>query len=51
MNKIVYPNYNNCILNLINSILKYYKVSSDYNGLKCLESTFTNKFKNMEALT
>ena len=30
---MILPDYNNSILNLITSILKYYKVESKYNSL------------------
>ena len=34
MNKVMLPNYNRSILNLIVSILKYYNVDSKYSGLE-----------------
>ena len=36
-NEIVFPDYNHSILNLINSILKYYNVKTEYNGLPELD--------------
>ena len=48
MNKdIVFPDYNNCVLNLINSILKYYNVKTNYNGLMLLNPILEKKFKNI----
>ena len=46
-NKIILPNYNNCILNLINSILKYYKVNTKYNGLNKLDKILEKNYKNI----
>lgn len=48
MNKdIVFPDYNNCVLNLINSILKHYNVNTDYNGLTLLNPILNKNFKNI----
>ena len=46
-NKIVYPDYNNCVLNLITSILKYYKVQTEYEGLESLNILENNTYKNV----
>lgn len=43
MNNIVYPDYNHCILNLITSILKYYKVKTKHSSLKELDEKLNNK--------
>ncbi len=45
-NKIVYPNYNNSILNLITSILHYYEVESKYKDLDVLK-ILNKKYKNI----
>ena len=47
MEKIVYPDYNNSILNLITSILKYYKVDTKHSSLKILDNKLNNKYKNV----
>lgn len=44
---IVFPNYEHCILNTINSILKYYNVETRYNGLVELDELLKNKYKNI----
>lgn len=46
-NNIVLPDYENSILNLINSILKHYKVETKYNGLKELDDKLKNNYKNV----
>lgn len=46
-NKIVYPDYNNCVLNLIISILKYYNVQTEYEGLDSLDILENNIYKNI----
>lgn len=45
MNKIVLPDYENSILNLINSILKYYNVTTKYNGLSILDQKLEKNIK------
>ena len=47
MNKIVLPNYDNSILNLITSILKHYKVKTKYNGLTKIDGFLNNNYKNI----
>lgn len=44
---IIFPNYEHCILNTINSILKYYNVETQYNGLIELDEQLKNKYKNI----
>lgn len=46
-NKIVLPNYENSILNLINSILHYYHVETKYNGIDILDKRLEKKYKNI----
>ena len=46
-NKIVFPNYQNSILNLINSILHYYHVETKYNGIDILDQKLEKKYKNI----
>ena len=46
-NKIVYPDYNNCVLNLITSILRNYNVPTNHKSLSCLDSVLSHKFKNI----
>lgn len=47
MGKIVYPNYDHSILNLITSILKYYKVETNHKSLKKLDVILEKKYKNV----
>ena len=44
-NKIVLPNYENSILNLINSILHYYHVETKYNGIDILDKRLEKEYK------
>ena len=37
MQELIYPDYNNSILNLITSILKYYNVETKHDSLKILD--------------
>ena len=46
-NKIVLPDYENSILNLINSILHYYHVETKYNGIDILDKKLEKKYKNI----
>ncbi len=46
-NKIVLPNYENSILNLINSILHYYHVETKYNGIDILDKRLEKEYKNI----
>lgn len=41
------PNYEHSILNLINSILKYYNVQTKYNGLSILDKVLEKDYKNI----
>lgn len=45
--EIVLPNYKNSILNLINSILKYYNVETKHNGIDFLDEKLKNNYKNI----
>lgn len=45
--EIVLPDYNHCILNTINSILKYYNVKTDFNGLQVLDEKLKKDYKNV----
>jgi len=45
--KLIMPDYENSILNLINFILNYYKVDTKYKGLKQLESYLKKDYKNI----
>lgn len=49
-NKIVFPNYQNSILNLINSILHYYHVETKYKGLDILNKRLEKKYQNIVLL-
>ena len=45
--KIVKPNYENSILNLITSILKYYHVETPYKSLKKVDAVLQKNYKNI----
>lgn len=47
MKNIVLPDYNNSILNTINSILKNYNVKTKYQGLEILDKILEKKYKNI----
>ena len=47
MKQIILPNYNHSILNLITSILKYYKVETNHTSLELLDRQLQNKYKNV----
>jgi len=47
MSEIVYPDYKNCILNTITSILKYYKVETNHDSLNELDERLKTKYKNV----
>lgn len=46
-NEIIFPNYEHSILNLINTILKYYKVDTKYKALPQLEKILNKNYKNI----
>lgn len=46
-NKIVFPNYEHCILNTITSILKYYNVETNHASLESLDEKLKNKYRNI----
>ncbi len=45
--KIVFPDYENSILNLINSILHYYAIETKYKGIDVLEKRLDKKYQNV----
>lgn len=47
MNNIVLPNYDNCILNTISSILKNYNVETKHKGLEILDKILEKDYKNV----
>ena len=47
MSKIVYPNYENSILNTITSVLKYYNVESKHKSLNELDKMLEKRYKNI----
>ena len=47
MNETKLPDYNHSILNLITSILKYYKVKTNHPSLESLDKQLQNKYKNV----
>lgn len=47
MEKIKLPDYNHSILNLITSILKYYKVETKHTSLEKIDEQLQNKYRNI----
>lgn len=47
MKDIILPNYENCILNTITSILKYYNVKTEHKSLKELDEILQKKYRNI----
>jgi len=47
MNNIVFPDYNNSLLNLVNSILRNYNVKISYPSLPILDTILKKSFKNV----
>ena len=47
MQELRYPDYNNSILNLITSILKYYNVETKHDSLKVLDEKLEKKYRNI----
>lgn len=47
MGEIIYPDYNNCILNLITSVLKYYNVETNHTSLVDLDKILGKNYKNV----
>lgn len=47
MQELIYPDYNNSILNLITSILKYYNVETKHDSLKILDEKLEKKYRNI----
>lgn len=45
--ELIMPDYENSILNLINSILRHYEVETKYKGLKQLENYLQKNYKNI----
>ena len=45
--KIVKPDYNRCILSISSSIMKKYKVKSNYNTLPELDEILENNYRNI----
>lgn len=47
---MIQPDYNNSILNLITSILKYYNVKSKYNSLPEIDEMLNKDYNNVVLL-
>ena len=47
MREIKLPDYNHSILNLITSILRYYKVETNHTSLETLDQKLQKKYKNV----
>lgn len=48
--KIVFPDYNNCLTNVTNSILKYFNITTYHQTLKELDEFLTKDYKNIVLL-
>jgi len=48
--KRIYPDYNNCIVNVSNSILKYYGLKNYHNTLEELDKYLEKDYKNVTAV-
>ena len=44
---IKFPDYNNSIMNVSNSILKYYGVKTNYNGIDILDKKLENEYNHI----
>lgn len=47
MSRLVYPDYNNSILNTITSILKHYNVETNHSSLEVLDKELNKNYKNI----
>ncbi|MFA5763033.1 MAG: alkaline phosphatase family protein [Bacilli bacterium] len=47
MSKVVYPNYQDSILNVANSLLKHYGAVTHYNGQKELDAILNKKYRHI----
>jgi predicted AlkP superfamily pyrophosphatase or phosphodiesterase len=47
MSKVVYPNYQDSILNVSNSLLKHYGAKTHYNGQKELDAILNKKYRHI----
>ena len=47
MSRILYPDYDNCLVNLSNSLLKYYGVDNNFPGLAILDKYLNKDYKNV----
>lgn len=47
MSAIVLPDYNDCILNTMSSILKYYGASSSYSAIDALDNALSKDYTNI----
>ena len=45
--KIIYPDYNNCLVNVSSSLLKYYGIEPNHNSLKELDKYLEKDYKNV----
>jgi len=45
--KLIYPDYNNCLVNLSNSLLKYYGVKPYHDSLSKLDEYLNRDYKNI----
>ena len=45
--KILYPNYNDCLVNVSNSILRYYGLKNYHSTSEVLDRYLDNSYKNI----
>ncbi len=45
--KIAFPDYNNCIMGIPNSIVRYYGGKANHRGLDLLDTAFDHEYKNV----
>ena len=48
--KLVYTDYSNCLVNLSNSILKYYGINTEHQTLETLDKYLSKEYKNIVLL-
>jgi hypothetical protein len=47
MSKIIRPDYDNCILNIVSSILKHYGIDTGYSTIDLLDNILLKNYKNI----
>ena len=47
LKNVMIPDYNNCLMNITTSILKYYHVDTTFNGLELLNKELNKNYRNV----